>query len=372
MPAPRVAIAHDYLTQRGGAERVVLALARAFPGAPVYTTLYDPGGTYPEFGELDVRPSRLNAVRLLRREHRAALPFLPWAAGSLRIDADVVIASSSGWAHGFPTRGKKLVYCYSPARWLYEPRRYLGDEPNPGVAAALRMMTPGLRRWDRRAAATADRYLAISSVTQDRIRRTYGRDASIVPAPHSVAAGTTGTTSRGRLPEPGYFLVVSRLLPYKNVMPIIQAFSGRPDRRLVVVGAGPEKSDLVAAAPPNVTFLEGLTDAEMATAYTDCAALVAASHEDFGLTPLEAAAYGKPSAVLRWGGFLDTVLEGETGVFFDAPEPVAISAALDLVTATQWEPDRLLRRADEFSESRFIERIRHHVDDLWSTEKESL
>lgn len=372
MPAHEVAIAHDYLTQRGGAERVVLTLARAFPEAPIYTTLFDPEGTYPEFKDLDVRPSRLNAVGVLRRQHRAALPLLPAASKSIRIDAEVVIASSSGWAHGFESSGKKLVYCYAPARWVYEPDRYLGADPSKIVAAALKVLTPSLRRWDQRAASTADRYLAISTVTQERIRRVYGREAPIVPAPHSVNAADVPRRAPGsRLPEPGYFLVVSRLLPYKNVMPIVQAFASLPEHRLLVVGAGPQKPELLNSATDNVTFLEGLSDEEMAQAYHGCAALVAASHEDFGLTPLEAAAYGKPSAVLRWGGFLDTVIEDETGVFFEAPEAAPIADALQELMSREWRTETLRTRAEDFSEARFVDRVKAHVAELRNGEREN-
>ncbi|WP_216656458.1 glycosyltransferase [Nocardioides marmotae] len=371
VPAHEVAIAHDYLTQRGGAERVVLTLARAFPEAPIYTTLFDPEGTYPEFKNLDVRPSRLNAVGILRRQHRAALPLLPAASRSIKVDAEVVIASSSGWAHGFESSGKKLVYCYAPARWVYEPDRYLGADPSKVVAAALKVLTPSLRRWDQRAASTADRYLAISTVTQERIRRVYGLEAPIVPAPHSVNTGDVPPRAPGtRLPDPGYFLVVSRLLPYKNVMPIVQAFASLPEHTLLVVGAGPQKAELRDAATDNVTFLEGLSDGEMAQAYHGCTALVAASHEDFGLTPLEAAAYSKPSAVLRWGGFLDTVVEDETGVFFDVPESASIVEALQRLMSLEWRTEILRARAEEFSETRFIDRVKSHVADLRSGERE--
>src|SRR6187200_1150133 len=156
MTRPRVAIAHDYLTQRGGAERVVLALHRAFPDATIHTTLYNPDGTYPEFGDANVVVSPLNHIGLLRREHRAALPLLPYAVSRLRIDADVVVASSSGWAHGVPTTGHKIVYCHAPARWLYQPNAFLGDEAGRSAKArALGALSGWLRRWDRRAAASA-------------------------------------------------------------------------------------------------------------------------------------------------------------------------------------------------------------------------
>ena len=154
MTRPRVAIAHDYLTQRGGAERVVLALHRAFPEATIHTTLYDPDGTYPEFRDARIETSPLNKVGRLRRSHRAALPFLAPASSRLRIDADVVVASSSGWAHGFAITGRRLVYCHAPARWLYQPVEYLGGPPYSSARGlALAAMRPFLLRWDRRAAA---------------------------------------------------------------------------------------------------------------------------------------------------------------------------------------------------------------------------
>ena len=364
---PRVAIAHDYLTQRGGAERVVLALARAFPEAPIYTTLFEPDRTFPEFGQLDVRTSWLNRVGPLRRNHRAALPLLPLASSSILIDADVVIASSSGWAHGFRCSGHKLVYCYTPARWLYDSDRYLGDSARVGLRNTLRVLRPSLRAWDKRAARSASRYLAISSVTQDRIRKTYGYRAAVVPAPHAISSevlSQRSSVSSQRIPNSGYMLVVSRLLPYKNVRPIVEAFAARRDLRLVVVGSGPQKEELQRVATPNVSFLEGLTDQELWETYASSAGLVAASHEDFGLTPLEAAAFGKPSAVLRWGGFLDTVVEGVTGVFFEESTPDLIGRAVDQLLAASWNEQALLDRAATFSEPAFAARIKHHVNEL--------
>lgn len=366
-PEPRVAIAHDYLTQRGGAERVVLAMARAFPEAPIYTTLFDPARTFPEFRGLDVRPSWLNRFTVFREDHRAALPILPMVSSQVCIDADVVIASSSGWAHGFRTPGRKIVYCYSPARWLYQPDRYLGREPATAVRLALAMLSPPLRRWDGRAASSADSFLAISTVVRERIIETYGRSARVVPAPYTLEETRTRDEDGAELPEEGYFLVVSRLLPYKNVDAVIEAFRLRPGRRLVVVGVGPEKAQLIEAAPTNVAFLENLTDAEMSRLYVGAAGLVAASYEDFGLTPLEAASRGKASAVLRWGGFLDTVVEGVTGVFFDEPTPELIADAVDRLAERSWDADVLRARAERFSESAFADSLKAEVQRVYTS-----
>lgn len=357
----RVAIAHDYLTQRGGAEKVVLAMARAFPGAPIYTTLYDPAGTFPEFADLDVRPSLLNRIARFRRDHRSALLALPFAASSIRVDADVVLTSSSGWAHGFRTSGRKLVYCYSPARWLYQTDAYLGGR---GGAKRLLMQAvgPALRAWDRRAAASADRYLAISSAVRDRVRDAYGREADVVAAPHTIDVGLDEEAVPG-IGE-GYYLCISRLLPYKNVHRVIEAIAASPERRLVVVGSGPEEARLSAMLPPNAELRKNLSDAQMRWLYRRCRAVVAASYEDFGLTPLEGAAYGRPSAVLRWGGFLDTVIEGVTGVYFDEPTPAAIAEALKALEATRWDAGAIIAANERFSEERFHEALHHAVSDV--------
>lgn len=356
---PSVAIAHDYLTQQGGAERVVLEMARSFPGATIHTTLYDPEGTFPQFRDLDIRVSPLNRVGPLRRNHRAALPFLPFAASRLRIDADLVIASSSGWAHGFPTSGHKLVYCHAPARWLYQSERYLGGDPRRSpIGVALLLLRAPLRRWDQRAATTGDVYLANSHVVRERVRAAYDIDAQVLPPPFAV--DTTGP--REVVPEAadwtdGYHLVVSRLLPYKNVDVVVEAFTGLPER-LLVVGAGPLLDRLRETAPDNLRIATRLTDAQMRWAYEHATALVAASHEDFGLTPLEAGAFGRPTLALRAGGYLDTIAEGVNGTYFDEPTPMAIRSAVVAGRGTSWDRAAIRQHVEAFSPDRFGERVR--------------
>jgi glycosyltransferase involved in cell wall biosynthesis len=353
---PRVAIVHDYLTQRGGAERAVLALCRAFPKAPLYTSLYDSRSTFPGFREHEVRTLWLDHLRPFRRHHRVALPLLPLAFRTTQVEADVVICSSSGWAHGIRAKGRTIVYCYSPAKWLYRRGDYLGDHPRPTARLGLRLLDPFLRRFDRRAAARADTYLVISTFIARQVREVYGIDAEVVFPPAGV--DVTGPSRPVAGIDPGYLLTVSRLLPYKNVSQIVEAFRMLPDRRLVVVGEGPERSRIAATAPANVRLISNVTDEQLRWLYANCTGLVAASREDFGLTPIEAASFGKPSSTLRWGGFLDTVSSDVTGVFFDSPEPAAIATAVEGLATRPWDPDRIRLHAAEFSEERFIERIR--------------
>ncbi|MBB5832751.1 glycosyltransferase [Brachybacterium aquaticum] len=365
--SPRIAIAHDYLTQRGGAERVVLSLARAFPEAEIHTLFYAPDQTYPEFRERTIRVSPLNRIAAFRRDPRLALPLLAGAASAMRIDADIVIASSSGWAHAFPTDGRRIVYCHSPARWLYLPDDYLGDAGRLSPKRlAVGALGPGLRRWDRRAALRADAYLSNSTVVRERIRRVYGIDAPTLFPPFSPAVAEG---DQERIPElvgwagpdgaeGGHHLVVSRLQPYKHVDRVVEAFRSMPDRRLLVIGTGPEKARLQSLAPSNVRLVEGLSDAQMRRAYGHARTLIAASHEDFGLTPLEAGAHGVPTLALRAGGYLDTVAEGVNGMFFGTATPEAIGEGVRAISEQAWETQRIREHVARFSEEIFIRRIR--------------
>jgi len=358
VPKVPVALVHDYLTQRGGAERVFLSMCRAFPDAPIYTSLYEPSLTFPEFAEFEIRTTPLNRVRSFRRHHRLALPFFAKAFSSLEVDADVTICSSSGWAHGVQSKGAKVVYCHNPARWLYQTSQYTGQSRSL-PAAAIRVVGRPLRRWDSRAAASADTYLVNSGVVRARVRSTYAREADIVEPPTTLDPGSELTPVRGI--EDGYFLCVSRLLRYKNVERIVDAFRQLPRERLIVVGSGPMERRLIKIAPENVKLVGTVDESELRWLYAHCNALVAASYEDFGLTPVEALAFGKPSAVLRYGGFLETVIEGETGVFFDEPTAPAIARAVRELQQMSFRPDLLAKRSQEYSEVRFAERLQSVV-----------
>ena len=365
---PVVAIAHDYLTQRGGAERVVLAMHRAFPDAPIYTTLYDPDGTYPEFRDATIITSPLNRIGVLRRHHRWALPLLPFASSLMTVPADVVLVSTSGWAHGFRTDGVRQVYCHTPARWVYLLEQYLGAAPSSSpMGWAMLLARPWLERWDRRAMARVEHMVANSTVVRDRIKEVYGRDVAIEHPPHRMQDSTEAQPVPeldGFARDGEYFLTVSRLLPYKNVDRVFEAFRQRPDLRLVLVGTGPLEHQLRQACPENVLMLCNLTDAQMRGLYRGAVAVVAASHEDFGITPLEGFAFGRPTLALRGGGYLDTVVPGLTGAFFEEPSPEDIGKVLDRFRADDWDEDAIKDHARSFSEERFVRRVRGVVAEL--------
>lgn len=335
---------------------MVLAMLRAFPGARLHTSLYDPGGTFSEFRRYHVETMPINGVAPLRRHHRAALPLLAPAFSSHRVEADVVLCSSSGWAHGVRSSGRKVVYCHTPARWLYQSDRYFGNASGSLVRkAAIKTLQLPLARWDRHAAASASQYLANSRVVRDRIRVVYGLEARVVPPPVDIDTAAPQTPAQGI--EPSFLLCVSRLLPYKNVAAVIDAMKVMPGERLVVAGSGPMEASLRQMAGPNVHILGVVDDAVLRWLYANCAAVIAASHEDFGLVPIEAALFGKPTAALRWGGFLDTVIDGGTGTFFDQPVSEQIADAVTRLLQGVPSPHTLKDHAGQFSYEAFARRM---------------
>ena len=351
----RVGIVHDYATQRGGAERVTLAMLGAFPGSTLHTTLYYAESTFPEFAEHPVHSSFLNRVAILRRHHQLALPALAFAVDRLDVgNVDVVLCSSSGWAHGVPTDVPKVVYCHNPPRWVYQPDEYLMGRGRV-ARLGLKALTPALRRWDSKGAHSATRYLANSTVVQQRIRADYGIEAELLPPPVSISPGAD--QQRPLAVPDDFFLVVGRARGYKNVEPVCEAFERLPEERLVVVGGLPPR-DGDRPWPSNIVGVGRMTDAELRWLYAHATALVTVSFEDFGLTPLEANALGSPVVALRAGGFLDTVVEGATGVFVDKPTAEHVLGGIARLRAESFDRAELVRHAAKYRLEVFQHRLR--------------
>jgi glycosyltransferase involved in cell wall biosynthesis len=357
---PRVAIVHDYLTQRGGAERVVLSMMKAFPDARLITSLYEPDQTFPDFAQYRVETLGLNRIAAFRKDPRRAMQLLPLAFRNAVQDVDVVVCSSSGWAHGVNAPGAvKLVYCHSPARWLYEYRDYFAGLPSP-LPRLLRAALSPLRRWDVVAAASVNRYLVNSSVSQARLLRAYRRTAPVLFPPVGIAEGPLEPILGL---EPGYLLMVGRARGYKNASLICSAIEQLPDERLVVVGPLPERGT-ESPWSDRITGLRNLSDGQMRWLYSNCAALVAASHEDFGLTPVEAFTFGRPAVVLRRGGYLDSCVDGLTGLFIEDETVEGVVDALRRFRRRTFNSDAIRAHAEQFSEQRFIVSLRDEVDRL--------
>jgi glycosyltransferase involved in cell wall biosynthesis len=361
---PPLALVHDYLTQRGGAERVVELFTETFPRAPLHTSLYDPEGTFASFRDVDVRTGVLDRSSFLRGHHRAAFPALaPWFA-THRVDADVVLASSSGWAHEVRTDGRLVVYCHAPARWLYQRDRYLlgtgGGLWSVRAAATTSLAALGgpLRRVDRAAARRADTYVANSTATAQLVRELYDRDAHVLCPPPALTPDGDRSAVLGL--DAGFVLVVARLLAYKHV-DVVVAAAATLDRPLVVVGEGPERGPLTEAAPTSARFLPSVSDATLRWCYANASVLVSVGFEDFGLAPVEAAGFGVPTVARRFGGALDTVADGATGTLLDEVTPASVAGAIRALWASPPAPGDLAAHAARFDRQGFEEGLRRLV-----------
>ena len=343
-----VAIVHDYLNQPGGAERVTLELAGMWPDAPLYTSLYRPDSTHLGFGERDVRTSFLQRLPV-DAGFRTMLPLYPAAFRTLGVlEHELVISSSSGWAHGVRTAPSSthIVYCHAPARWLYSTARYL---PRAGARVLASPLLSALRRWDRRAARRADRYVANSQYVRRRIRSVYGLDADVVYPPVDVNRFTP--RDRGER-----LLIVSRLLAYKRLDLAVVAAS-RAGIGLDVVGTGPDLSRLRALAGPTVAFHGQVDDAGVVALMEGCRALCLPGVEDFGIVTLEANAAGKPVIAFAEGGALETVADDVTGALFAEPTVEGLLAALRRCERLQTSPTTLAAHARRFAPEHFRARM---------------
>ncbi len=292
---------------------------------------------------------------------RALAPLYPAAFYSFgTLDHDIVVSSSSGWAHGIRTSPSTthVVYCHTPARWLYDRREYLAS---PVARAALKPLTGGLKRWDRRAARRADLYLANSQTARRRIQEGYGIQAPVVHPPVDTERFAPG-------PRGERLLVVSRLLPYKRVDLAVRAAS-RMGLPLDVVGKGPALAELRSIAGPGVTFHAEADDRQIVELMESCRALVVPGAEDFGIVSVEAQAAGKPVVAFAAGGSLETVDDGVTGVFFAEHSEEALLDALRRVDELTTTPEEIARHAERFSRAAFRERLLGAITDFRASQR---
>lgn len=350
----KVALAHDYLIQAGGAERVVAALHRIYPDAPIFTTIADRELTDGMFPGAEIHTSWMQHLPGLRKHFRKYVLLYPLAIESLDLSPyDLVISSSSAFAKGVITRpgAVHICYCHTPMRFGWSAGAYAEREAwGPVVRRLLPVVTERLRRWDLATAHRPTVYLANSTVVAERIRTNYRRSSQVVFPPVEVDR-LKPSSEQG-----DYFLVVSRLVPYKRVDLAVEAFT-RMGKPLVVIGDGPARPALERMGGPSVRFLGRLPDAEVSRHYASCRGVIFPGEEDFGIVPLEANAAGRPVIAYQAGGALDTVVNGQTGVFFPIQTVEALCQAVHECESKTWRTAVLRRHAEGFREEVFRSRI---------------
>ena len=345
----KVAIAHDYFVEMGGAERVAGELARLFPDAPVYTTVAAHERVSLELrGRL--RTSWMQHLPARERLRRHYFMLYPAAIASLDLSAyDVILSSTSGYAKGVKRspQATHICYCHTPTRWVWRYGDYAARQNFDRLTSRLLpRLLAGLRAWDKRAAQRPDHYIANSHNIARRIKEVYARDAAVIHPPIDV------DRFKPSHEQDDYYLVLSRLVGYKRIDLAIEACT-LTNRRLIVVGDGPDRARLEGLAGKTIEFVGRVSDAEVARYAARARALIFPGEEDFGMTPLEVNAAGRPVIAFDAGGARETIIDKVTGLFFQQPCARALAATLDDFETREWNPQTLRRHAEGFDRNVF-------------------
>ena len=359
---PKVALVHDHLVQDGGAEQVVRALLKAYPGAPLYTLVYDPAKMAPDFNKLAkgrVRTSKWQQRHWAVKHYKWLLPRIDAAFRKFDLsDYDIVISSSSGWAKSVRTGPRTLhvCYCHTPIRYIWSSAdSYIAETGYPApLKWAFRKLLGSFRRKDRRAARGVDEFIANSAYVAGRIKKYYGRGSTVLYPPVDLARFGP-SRKRG-----DYYLVASRLVPYKRI-DVAMAAANKLKRPLKIMGSGVDRERLAALAGPAVEFTGRVTDAKRKKLFAQARAVLNPQEEDFGITTVEALASGTPVIAYDRGGAPEILERGKYGVLFKPQTATALAGAIRRFERKEFSPHMLHVRAQDFSAVKFRDAIRRTV-----------
>lgn len=358
MNSRKTALVHDYLNQRGGAERVFAHIAQAYPLAPIYTSLYDEDLNADLVPGHDVHMSWLSNIPGANKYFRALAPLYPAAFESFDFsEYDTIVSSTTAWAKGIrvPPGAVHVCYINTVSRFLFAYDEYVGGF---GMRALARPVINRLIKWDRKAAMRPTAYIANSQNVAGRIKQYYGRDSYVLHCPVDIDRFTVGTG------DGGYFIVASRLLSYKRIDVAIKA-AQMAGVNLLVAGSGPAEAELRALAERSTTTILGyVPDAELNRLLGGATAAILPGSEDFGLVPLEANATGRPVIAYNGGGAKETVIADITGELFDNSTPESLAAILRGFDARKYDALALRAHAERFSPANFISRLRAIVQQV--------
>lgn len=357
----KVAIVADYLTQKGGAERVVGVLHRMYPDAPIYTSVLNKEQLWDDLKDADIRTTWMQYLPGIKRHFKLFFWLYPFAFRSICIrEYDIVISSSCAYAKGVRleagANGNKPVhicYCHTPMRFAWDFERYIAKETRFKILKTIaRIIILLLRRWDLAVNENVDIFIANSNVVLKRIQKIYQRDATVIYPPVDIERFLNNPVESDKIiPEP-YFLVVSRLVSYKRIDLAVEACTklGQP---LFVIGEGSDRKRLESLAGPSIRFL-GWQSEEVTRSYmTKCTAFIFPGEEDFGITPVEVNAAGRPVIAYHAGGALDTVIDGVTGIFFKEQDVDSLTEAIERVNNYSWDPQYISEQAKRFERNTF-------------------
>ena len=359
----KIAIVQEWLTNLGGSERVVFDISEIFTKAPIYTSVANLKNLPEEYKELDIRTSFLQKIPFFSKRHQLLLPLMPLAFESFDLsDYDVVISSSHSCAKGIITKPETLhiSYCHTPTRYLWSNYSEYKKESqfNYLINKTIPRLTNKLRIWDRLAAERVDRFVCNSHYVSERVKKYYKREATVIYPP----VDTSFFKPSDKIGD--YYLIVSRLIPYKKVDLVIQSFNDLKIP-LKIIGKGPEYDKLKKMANSNIEFLGSLTDGEVKEYYSHALAFIAPQEEDFGITPVEAMASGRPVIAYNKGGLKETVVEGLTGTFFNEQTPQCLIDVIQKFNPKKYNQNLIRQHALKFDTVVFKRRFKKFVEDSY-------
>jgi glycosyltransferase involved in cell wall biosynthesis len=364
----KIALVHDWLNQIGGAEDVLEALKRAYPASPLYTSMYASSRMPARYRGWDIRTLWLDRLPGIYGRHQIYLPLYALAWNQLKLRGyDVILSNKSGFCHGlrFSQDSLHICYCLTPTRYVWQLEAYLaGEDISAAVRMLLRPLISGLRRWDYTAAQRVSHFIAISTAVQERIKRFYGRESALIFPP----VDTTRFASAATRETGDYFLIVSRLIPYKRIDLAVQAAT-ELGVRLKVAGAGRDLHRLRALAGESVEFLGYVPEADLPALMARCKALIFPGLEDFGIAPVQAQAAGRPVIAFAGGGALDTVMPGVSGERYPDMTADSLKEVWRKFDESAYNPKEIQEQAKRFDVDVFVERINAFVEQAWHAHK---
>jgi glycosyltransferase involved in cell wall biosynthesis len=341
---------HYWLVNNRGGEKVLTELASLFPDNDLFTHVYDPEKVPQEINRLNVRTTFINRLPFATKLYQSYLPLMPLALQTLNLNGyDLIISTESGPAKGI-RKPKGIVHiccCFTPMRYLWDMSDDYYENASLLKKAGMKLLLPALRKWDIWSATQVDYFIAISEFVADRIFRVYGRKSTVIYPP----VNTERFSAIERNPQ-DFYLFFGQLTAYKRADLAIEAFS-RTGKKLVVAGAGNELGRLKTTAGKNVEFLGRVSDEQLDELYSTCRALIFPGIEDFGMVPVEAQAAGAPVIAFRAGGALETIMENETGIFFDEQSADSLIEAVNRFEKMQFDPLICRQQAKKFSPDNF-------------------
>src|SRR3989344_61924 len=363
----KIALVHDYLVQYGGAERVLECFSELFPDAPIYTLIYDKKAMMGAFAKNRIYTSRLQRLGFARRFHRLFPPLMPPAVEEFDFSKyDIVLSDSSSFAKGIITRPETLhvSYIHTPMRYAWDDcQKYTAEFGFPRfIQKIVPIAMTSIRAWDRVSAERVDLFIANSRFVARRIKKYYGKDATVIHPP-------VATKKFYLQKEQGeYFLMVGRLIAYKRHDIAIKAFN-RLKLPLKIIGRGPEMRRLKRLSGSTIEFLGHVVEERLPEYYAQCRAFIFPQEEDFGIVAIEAMAAGKPLIAYRGGDIVEHLQEGSMGVFFEEQTPEAIVSAVKKFSAKTFDPEIIRKKALQFDRECFKSRIKCYIEDVLQKHK---